>query len=171
MGRISRQAIMRLGALHFVSGLLDAASAPVSESGLGLAGKGEYLLSRIRQVRGQCERYEPRAESEKELRRVKNAIEAMNWKIVSAWGENVDAREAVMAALDLVAGEQEKLDEVYRSTANSSPAFLEKRLLWIRLHELLMALLEHLDPDLDAVAVDRGAQVGEGLAAALREGA
>lgn len=169
MRSIPRHVIERLGALHFLGGLLEAAQVPVSDGGLSADERSRCKVI-MRRVAASCHaalRLEPQAEGEKEIRRVRNAINRMNAALWSAWAENVDAREAVMAAMCMVAEQQEELDRLWNEGKISGPQAQLKRMEWALLHSLLMDWLEALDPDFEDGPIQHGDAVGERLKQAL----
>jgi hypothetical protein len=156
---LSRHIVDRLAALHFLAGLLDALSAPEKDGGLTtLCPEAQGAALKLRRQQVLC----------MELRHVANSVIAMNRRIDRVWGEEVDPRQAVMAGLAMVAEQRERLDAVYRDGKCRTPAMLEKRVRWGALEETLQKLLEILDPELEGVAVELGAQAGERLAQAAR---
>lgn len=169
MRSIPRHVIERLGALHFIGGLLEAAQVPVSDGGLSADERSRCKVI-MRRVAASCHaalRLEPQADGEKEIRRVRNAINRMNAAIWSAWAENVDAREVVAAAISLVAVQQEELDRLWNAGTINGPLAQAKRLEWNLLHSLLMELAEALDAELESGPIQRGCVVGERMQLAL----
>lgn len=170
MSRIPAHVIGRLGPLHFIQGVLEAAESPVKDSGLGPEERRrtEILRARIKRCTNVAKAMEPKPECEKEDRRVKRAITRMNDALWDSWAENVDAREVVAAAITLVAEQQEELDRLWDAGTIKGPQAQAKRMEWNLLHSLLMGLAEALDPELESNPIDHGDIVGQRMAAALR---
>jgi hypothetical protein len=155
---LPRHAIDRLCALHLIAGLLDAATVPVRDGGLTEEerGRAAVLCSRIAQARDRAERMEP---EHKGNPRLVNSIHRKNGILWNSFGEDVDAREAVVMVMGMVAECEEALPR--------TPALLAKRLEWGQLHTLLGELYEAIDPDLTGVAqIEKGALVGAMMGAA-----
>ncbi|SNR98899.1 hypothetical protein SAMN04488503_2210 [Humidesulfovibrio mexicanus] len=169
MGSITAHVIRRLGPLHFILGMLEAAESPVKDSGLTTEERArtEILRSRIGRCVLRAKGMEPAPGDAKEDRRVKRAILRMNDALWELWPENIDAREVVAAALSLVAAQQEELDRLWAEGHIRGPRAQAKRMEWNLLHGLLADLAEALDSELEGAPLDKGDHVGGRMAEAL----
>lgn len=169
MGSIATHVISRLGPLHFILGVLEAAATPITDSGLTPAERArtEILRSRIERCVLRAKAMEPAPSDEKEDRRVRRAILRMNDALWALWPESIDAREVVAAALSLVATQQEELDRLWNLGSIQGPKAQAKRMEWNLLHGLLAELAEALDSELESAPLDKGEHVGGRMAEAL----
>ena len=72
-----------------------------------------------------------------------------------------------MAAMCMVAEQQEELDRLWNEGRISGPQAQLKRMEWALLHSLLMDWLEALDPEFEDGPIQRGDAVGERMKQAL----
>lgn len=148
----SRHAINRLAALHLVCGVLDAFAAPVySAMGEQERGKAAILASRIMMS---VRRAKNMDNHDIENRRLVNTIMRRNEVMYRSFCPEVDAREVMAMAVDIVTGEYESVPRI--------PKYLDMRLEWGELTTLLVEFYELLDKDLTACAeLDKGCLVSD----------
>lgn len=90
-----------------------------------------------------------------DMRWYKRTAQRLRKILKSQWGDNVDARELVMAAMLMC-----------EEARSALPKWkVDSRLLWGRLCEAIQELYEEYDPELDTLeAMDKGTAVGEAMA-------